>query len=172
MYASTFKKQTNGSRSQILVSAIFLVCSKFCWNSSSSPEKFPLCMNSQKSNFMAWNESLLGQPKQQANLGQGQAVAKPKPMPQYSNVHRLRTHDGYFPNSFRPISYLEYVWVWSEKQSYFWKKQLNDGNHGQGTHNAKPGANNSAINTPKFIRPICPIGIMLKKASLGVRSPW
>ena len=30
-----------------------------------------------------------------------------------------------------------------------------DGNHGQGTHNAKKGADSSAINTPKFIRRIC-----------------
>ena len=31
---------------------------------------------------------------------------------------RLWTHDSYFPNSFRPISYLEYIWVRSGKQSF------------------------------------------------------
>ena len=32
---------------------------------------------------------------------------------------RLRTRDGYFQNSFRPMLYLEYIWVRSEKQSFF-----------------------------------------------------
>ena len=31
-----------------------------------------------------------------------------------------------------------------------WKKQLNDENHGQGTHNAKTGADSLAINIPKI----------------------
>ena len=74
--------------------------------------------------------------------------------------HRLRTLDGYFPNSFWPISYLGYILVRSENQSFLWKKQLNDGNHEQGTHSAKMGADSSSAentpNTPKFIRPICP----------------
>ena len=43
-------------------------------------------------------------------------------------------------------------------QSFLWKKnQLNDGNHGQGTHSAKMGTDSSAKNTPKFIRIICQI---------------
>ena len=29
--------------------------------------------------------------------------------------HRLQTHDGHFQNSFRPMLYLEYIWVRSEK---------------------------------------------------------
>ena len=35
--------------------------------------------------------------------------------------YRLRTYDGYFPNSFRPISNLGYIWVRSEKQTFLWK---------------------------------------------------
>ena len=80
-------------------------------------------------------------------------------------MHRLRTHDDYFPNSFRPISDLEYIWVLR-------KKQLNDGNHGQGTHNAKMGADSFAKNTQKFILLICQIrpkvwDILLKKGFIG-----
>ena len=46
------------------------------------------------------------------------------------------------------------IWVRSEKQSVVWKKQLNDGNHGQRTHSVKIGADSLAEitpNTPKFI---------------------
>ena len=42
-------------------------------------------------------------------------------IPIYYLGHWLQTHDGYFPNSFRPISYLGYIWVRSEKQSLLWK---------------------------------------------------
>ena len=45
-----------------------------------------------------------------------------------------------------------------ESKVFVWKKQLNDGNYGHGTHSAKMGADTSAKNIPKFIRPICPIG--------------
>ena len=72
--------------------------------------------------------------------------------------HRLRMHDGYFPYSFRTMSYLGFISVRSEKQSFYGKKQLNYGNHGQGTHSAKMGADSSAKNIPKFIRTICQIG--------------
>ena len=34
----------------------------------------------------------------------------------------LRTYDGYFPNPFRPISYSGYIWVRSEKQTFFVEK--------------------------------------------------
>ena len=70
--------------------------------------------------------------------------------------HQLRTCDGYFPNSLQPLLYLGYIWVFVKKN-----QQQNDGNHGQGTHSAKMGADSSAKNTPnvpKVIRPICPIG--------------
>ena len=78
------------------------------------------------------------------------------------NTDYLRTHYGYFPNSLRPISYLEYIWVMPEKQSFFYKK-LNNGNHAQGTHShsSKIGADISAENTPntpQFILQIGPIG--------------
>ena len=59
--------------------------------------------------------------------------------------HRLRTLGGYFPNSLRPISYLRYILVRSEKQSFLWKKQLNDRNHEQGTHRAKMGTDYSIV---------------------------
>ena len=56
------------------------------------------------------------------------------------------------------------------------KKQLKDVNHGQRTHSAKIGAESLAENTPKCIRLISPIdlkfGIPLKKASMGVYSPY
>ena len=42
-----------------------------------------------------------------------------------------------FLKSLRANSYLGYIWVRSEKQSFLEKKELNDGNHGQGTHCAK-----------------------------------
>ena len=78
------------------------------------------------------------------------------------HTHRLRTYDGYFPNSLVPISYLEYIQVRSDKQSCLQKKYLNDGNHGQETHvSAKMGADSLAentLNTTKFIQPICSIG--------------
>ena len=68
---------------------------------------------------------------------------------QLGHHRRLRTHDGYFPNSLRPISYLGYIWVMPEKQSFFYKK-LNNGNHAQGTHShsSKIGADISTENTP------------------------
>ena len=36
--------------------------------------------------------------------------------------HRLWMHDGYFPYSFRTMSYLGFIWVRSEIQSFLWKK--------------------------------------------------
>ena len=65
--------------------------------------------------------------------------------------HRLRTHDGYFPNSLRPISYLGYIWVSSEKQRFKVVKTTE-------VTVPKKGADSLAENTPKFIRPICIIG--------------
>ena len=55
----------------------------------------------------------------------------------------------------------------------------NNGNHGQGTHCNKMGADSFAENTPNAWEFICPIclpkpkcsGFQWKKASLGVRSP-
>ena len=65
--------------------------------------------------------------------------------------HSLRTHNCYFPYSFRPISYLGYIWVRSEKQSFFVeKKALNDENHGQGTHRAKMRADKFGRKHPKI----------------------
>ena len=46
-------------------------------------------------------------------------------------------------------------------QFFLCKKQLNDGNHGQGAHSAKMGADSLAENNPnisKKSRLICPIG--------------
>ena len=63
------------------------------------------------------------------------------------------------------------------KIKVFCRKKMNDGNHGQGTHNAKMGADSLAENTPyttKCIRPIFligPKGILLNEASSGVHSP-
>ena len=36
----------------------------------------------------------------------------------YEVKHRLRTHHGWFPNSLQPISYLRYIWVRPEEQSF------------------------------------------------------
>jgi hypothetical protein len=65
------------------------------------------------------------------------------------------------------------------KAKFLYKKQLNDGNHGQDTPIAKMGDASLAKNipnTPKFIHSIYATGpkvwkIVEKKASLGVRSP-
>ena len=65
--------------------------------------------------------------------------------------HRLRTHDGYFPSSLRPISYLGYIWVSSEKQRFKVEKTTE-------VTVPKKGADSLAENTPKFIRPIFIIG--------------
>ena len=77
-------------------------------------------------------------------------------------LHRLRTYDGYFPNSFHPISNMGCIWVTSEKQSFvFVEKQLNDENHRAGTHRVKMGDDSVAKNTPntpKSIWQICPMG--------------
>ena len=62
------------------------------------------------------------------------------------------------------------------KAKFLYKKQLNDGNHGQDTPIAKMGDASLAQKYPKFIRSIYATGpkvwkIVEKKASLGVRSP-
>ena len=59
---------------------------------------------------------------------------------------------------------------------------MNNGKHVQGTHyhSTKMGADclaENALNSPKFIYPIClskakSSGFQWKKASLGIRSPW
>ena len=60
------------------------------------------------------------------------------------------------------------LWVRSEKQSFQWKKQLNDGNHGERDSQCQNGADSRKNPiTPKFITPICPIGISLKKGFIG-----
>ena len=68
-----------------------------------------------------------------------------------------------------------HTWLRYENESIFIEKKLNHRNHGQVTHNAKKSADNSAKNTrnsPKFIRPICPIGLKIwdiieKKSLIG-----
>ena len=65
---------------------------------------------------------------------------------------RLRTRDGYFQNSFRPMLYLEYIWVRSEKQSFLW------------THSAKIYSTDLP-NWPKNL------GYRWQKEPSGVRSP-
>ena len=71
-------------------------------------------------------------------------------------------HHCYFPNSVGPISYLGYKYIhvfgFGQKGKVFFVEkttvELNDRNHGQGTHSAKMGADNLAENTlqkPKFI---------------------
>ena len=63
-------------------------------------------------------------------------------------------------------------WLGLKTKVFLWKKQLNDGNHEQGTHSAKMGADSSSAentpNTPKFIRPICPkVWDIVKKGFIG-----
>ena len=67
----------------------------------------------------------------------------------------------YIPNSFRTMSYLGFISVRSEMQSFLWKKQLNDGNHGQGTAEIPQNLfGRSAKSAKKF-------GILLKKGFIG-----
>ena len=80
-------------------------------------------------------------------------IRRPSHVHAYCLDHRLRMHDGYFPSSSHPISYLGYTWVRSE---IFLVGKRIDRNH-----NAKNGADSTAENTPntpKFIWPICTIG--------------
>ena len=46
------------------------------------------------------------------------------------------THDGNFPKKFGQYQFGIYL-VKSEKQTFLWTTQLNDKNHGQGTHRAQ-----------------------------------
>ena len=70
------------------------------------------------------------------------------------------------------ILYGQY-YIWDIFGFFLSKKQLNDGNHGQGTHSAKMGSHSLAENTYyKYSRQlICPIGPkvweLLKKGLLG-----
>ena len=91
--------------------------------------------------------------------------------------HRLRIFDGYFLNSLRPISYLGYIWLGLKTKVFFVeKKQVNDRNHGKGTHSAKLRADKSAEDTPNTPKFICPIGQkvwdIVKKGFIGFRSQW
>ena len=75
----------------------------------------------------------------------------------------LRTNYGrmmasYFPNYF--LTHLDTFESSLKKKSFLLKKQLNDGNHGQGIHSANVRTDNlvkNTLNTPKFIRLTCPI---------------
>ena len=94
-------------------------------------------------------------------------VSLPACLPRPTEAHHtyaLATDDGRMMAISQNINW-DILQVRSEKLSFQWIKQLNDGNHGEGTLSAKMGliTEKTPINTPKCIPHICLIGTSLKK---------